>query len=311
MQPPVFVLNGYSTVRADYSKRPFLVVSSLALFTASIVLFILVCYRAYSPFPAPLEVSVELITISRLSAAGPECTVEWKLKLVVTNPNNKDGFYLYFDDRLQATLFLHDRWLGGSFMVTTKSLPPPLLLTSETNQTATLNFKMQTDRAYLGEELIEEISRGIIQVHLNVMTRYRLIPTTSKPEEFRLLRLYCPGMGLSDLKKSHHQRVSEFQRIRSIFGTSERQWVEAQVENAQQQAILMAPKSQVSSDEAHIHLDLHSLRRKHAELVGELSNSYHKEEKLLSEQLMKELDEVEKINAKLSTAVEEVTLEHR
>ncbi|KAM1458212.1 hypothetical protein ACFX13_036151 [Malus domestica] len=45
----------------------------------------------------------------------------------------------------------------------------------------------------------------------------------------------------------------------------------------------MAPKSQVSSDEAHIHLDLHSLRRKHAELVGELSNSYHKEEKLLSE----------------------------
>nr|XP_028958269.1 uncharacterized protein LOC103427553 isoform X7 [Malus domestica] len=88
---------------------------------------------------------------------------------------------------------------------------------------------------------------------------------------------------LADLKKSHHQRVSEFQRIRSIFGTSERQWVEAQVENAQQQAILMAPKSQVSSDEAHIHLDLHSLRRKHAELVGELSNSYHKEEKLLSE----------------------------
>ncbi|KAM2948365.1 hypothetical protein FF1_035381 [Malus domestica] len=44
------------------------------------------------------------------------------------------------------------------------------------------------------------------------------------------------------------------------FGTSERQWVEAQVENAKQQAILMAHKSQVSSDETHIHLDLHSLR---------------------------------------------------
>lgn len=111
------------------------------------------------------------------------------------------------------------------------------------------------------------------------------------------------------------------------FGTSERQWVEAQVENAKQQAILMSLKSQVSSDEAHIHLDLHSLRytimmhlklsshyclwfgslfflcflsaifysisltldlmyvnrRKHSELVGELSNSYNKEEKLLSE----------------------------
>uniref|UniRef100_A0A5B6ZE24 Putative HAUS augmin-like complex subunit 3 n=1 Tax=Davidia involucrata TaxID=16924 RepID=A0A5B6ZE24_DAVIN len=86
-----------------------------------------------------------------------------------------------------------------------------------------------------------------------------------------------------DLEKSHHQRVSELQRLRSIFGTSERQWVEAQVENAKQQAILVALKAQVTSDEAHIHLDLHSLRRKHVELVGELSNLYRKEEKLLSE----------------------------
>ncbi|CAO2818987.1 unnamed protein product [Amaranthus hypochondriacus] len=86
-----------------------------------------------------------------------------------------------------------------------------------------------------------------------------------------------------DLENCHHQRVSELQRLRSIFGTSEKQWVEAQVENAKQQAILMALKSQVASDEAHIHMDLHSLRRKHAELVGELSNLHHKEEKFLSE----------------------------
>ncbi|EXC14791.1 hypothetical protein L484_009445 [Morus notabilis] len=88
---------------------------------------------------------------------------------------------------------------------------------------------------------------------------------------------------IRDLETSHHQRVSELQRLRSVFGTSERQWVEAQVENTKQQAILMALRSQVSSDEAHIHLDIHSLRRKHSELVGELSNLYHKEEKLLSE----------------------------
>ncbi|EXB84513.1 hypothetical protein L484_015845 [Morus notabilis] len=133
---------------------------------------------------------------------------------------------------------------------------------------------------------------------------------------------------IRDLETSHHQRVSELQRLRSViltyhhasdtdvhggplwpfqvapsamcagggfyddsslinswnsFGTSERQWVEAQVENAKQQAILMALRSQVSSDEAHIHLDIRSLRRKHSELVGELSNLYHKEEKLLSE----------------------------
>ncbi|XP_052725017.1 AUGMIN subunit 3 isoform X2 [Vigna angularis] len=86
-----------------------------------------------------------------------------------------------------------------------------------------------------------------------------------------------------DLEKSHHQRVSELRRLRSIFGVSEKQWVEAQVKNAKQQAILMTLKSQVSSDEAHIHLDLHSLRRKHSELKGELSNLYNHEEKLLSE----------------------------
>ncbi|KAI9078912.1 hypothetical protein K1719_039061 [Acacia pycnantha] len=86
-----------------------------------------------------------------------------------------------------------------------------------------------------------------------------------------------------DLEKSHHQRVSELQRLRSIFGTSERQWVEAQVENSKQQAILVTLKSQVSLDEAHIHLDLHSLRRKHSELDIELSNLRHREEKLLSE----------------------------
>jgi len=44
------------------------------------------------------------------------------------------------------------------------------------------------------------------------------------------------------------------------FATSERQWIEGQVENAKQQAILSILKSQVSSDEAHIHRDIHSLR---------------------------------------------------
>lgn len=83
-----------------------------------------------------------------------------------------------------------------------------------------------------------------------------------------------------DSEKSDHQRVTELHRLRTIFGTSERQWVEAQVENAKQQAILAALKSQV---ETHIHLDLHSLRRKHSELGGELSTLYQKVHKLLSE----------------------------
>ncbi|OAY82528.1 AUGMIN subunit 3 [Ananas comosus] len=86
-----------------------------------------------------------------------------------------------------------------------------------------------------------------------------------------------------DSEKSHHHRVAELQRLRSIFATSERQWVEAQVENAKQQAILSMLKSQISSDESHIHRDVHSLRRKNSELTGELANLSHKVQMFLSE----------------------------
>uniref|UniRef100_A0A1D1XJ87 HAUS augmin-like complex subunit 3 n=1 Tax=Anthurium amnicola TaxID=1678845 RepID=A0A1D1XJ87_9ARAE len=91
----------------------------------------------------------------------------------------------------------------------------------------------------------------------------------------------CLMRGDSD--KPHHHRVAELQRLRSIFGTSERQWVEAQAENARQQAILLTLKSQISSDDAHIHRDVHFLRRQHSELTGELSDLYRKEQQLLSE----------------------------
>ncbi|KAL6861157.1 hypothetical protein ACP4OV_016857 [Aristida adscensionis] len=84
-------------------------------------------------------------------------------------------------------------------------------------------------------------------------------------------------------KSHHHQRVTELQRLRSIFATSERQWIEAQVENAKQQAILSVLKSQVSSDEAHIHRDIHSLRRKSSELAGELSMLSQKVQAFVSE----------------------------
>ncbi|KAJ4969875.1 hypothetical protein NE237_002974 [Protea cynaroides] len=89
---------------------------------------------------------------------------------------------------------------------------------------------------------------------------------------------------VQDSEKSCHQHGAELQRLRSVFGTSERQWVEAQVENAKQQAILAAIKSQVALDESHIHLDLHSLRRKHSDLTGELSN-LHQKVKLSSESI--------------------------
>ncbi|CAN6208426.1 unnamed protein product [Urochloa humidicola] len=84
-------------------------------------------------------------------------------------------------------------------------------------------------------------------------------------------------------KSHHHQRVAELQRLRSIFATSERQWIEAQVENAKQQAILSILKAQVSSDEAHIHRDIHSLRIKGSELAGELSTLSQKVQAFVSE----------------------------
>lgn len=59
----------------------------------------------------------------------------------------------------------------------------------------------------------------------------------------------------------HHSWIySELLCFDDRFATSERQWIEAQVENAKQQAVLSILKAQVSSDEAHIHRDIHSLR---------------------------------------------------
>ncbi|KAH0870002.1 hypothetical protein HID58_077024 [Brassica napus] len=112
---------------------------------------------------------------------------------------------------------------------------------------------------------------------------YRLVAEEGKSKCSWVSLDDTSNMLLADLEKSQHERVSELQRLRSIFGTSERQWIEAQVENAKQQAILLTLKSQVTSVEAHIHFDLHSLRRKHADLVEEISTLYQKEEKLLSE----------------------------
>ncbi|CAN6545014.1 unnamed protein product [Malus baccata var. baccata] len=132
-----------------------------------------------------------------LGEVGPECTVKWELKLVVTNTKSKHDFDIYIGDRLQAMLFLNNRWLGGSFMVATKSLPPPLLLTNETNQTATLSFKMQTDHAYF----------GINQVHLKVMARFGLMPTTLKLEGFCVLRLSCADMGLCEFDSTHSMEI--------------------------------------------------------------------------------------------------------
>ncbi|KAL9252248.1 AUGMIN subunit 3-like protein [Drosera capensis] len=134
----------------------------------------------------------------------------------------------------------------------------------------------------LGDASCTKILDQWFTKHLDTVP-FRLVAEEGKSKSSWVSLDDVSNVVVRDLEKFHNQRVFELQRLRSIFGTSERQWVEAQVENAKQQAILMTLKSQVASDEAHIHTDLHSLRRKHAELVEELSNLHHKEEKLLSE----------------------------
>ncbi|KAL6536512.1 AUGMIN subunit 3 [Orobanche gracilis] len=111
---------------------------------------------------------------------------------------------------------------------------------------------------------------------------YRLVAEEGKSKCSWVSPNEISNIFVQDTKNTQHQRISELQRLQSVFGTSERQWVESQVENAKHQAVLMTLKAQVTSDEAHIHIDLHSLRRKHAELAGELSTLYRKE-KLLAE----------------------------
>ncbi|XP_024525026.1 AUGMIN subunit 3 [Selaginella moellendorffii] len=99
----------------------------------------------------------------------------------------------------------------------------------------------------------------------------------------------CSWVTLDDLvtqgdsEKSHHRRVLELQRLRSIFGISERQWIDAQVEKAKQLAVLATVKLQASADQAYVHSDLHSLRRRNADVGSELHPLVLKEDKLLSE----------------------------
>ncbi|XP_078429813.1 HAUS augmin-like complex subunit [Wolffia australiana] len=102
----------------------------------------------------------------------------------------------------------------------------------------------------------------------------------------------CSWLSLDDIsspsvpgarEKPGDHRISELRRLRFIFGASEKQWVEAQAENARQQAVLSTLKTQISSDEAHIRRDNNFLRRKHSELTGELAELSRKEQQLLFE----------------------------
>ncbi|KAI3820420.1 hypothetical protein L1987_07967 [Smallanthus sonchifolius] len=75
-----------------------------------------------------------------------------------------------------------------------------------------------------------------------------------------------PNLARADSQKSQHQRVSELQRLRSIFGTNERQWVEAQVENAKQQHLKCSAVAEHRGD--NMLLSRSSISQKDAKLIS-------------------------------------------
>ncbi|CAM6084995.1 unnamed protein product [Calypogeia fissa] len=88
-----------------------------------------------------------------------------------------------------------------------------------------------------------------------------------------------------DFEKTYQNRVSELQRLRSIFGVSERQWVEAQVECAKQLAILEGSKSEAFADQHHMHSDSPTLKRRLIEVEGEVSLLSESEGRLLHQEI--------------------------
>ncbi|GJN10059.1 hypothetical protein PR202_ga28118 [Eleusine coracana subsp. coracana] len=81
---------------------------------------------------------------------------------------------------------------------------------------------------------------------------------------------------------SHHFDV-ELHRINSIFAKSKRQYIEAQVEYAKEDAILSKLRTQLASQQSYIYQDSHSLRRKNSELAEELKDLSLHVHKCLSE----------------------------
>ncbi|KAK1682031.1 hypothetical protein QYE76_042879 [Lolium multiflorum] len=72
--------------------------------------------------------------------------------------------------------------------------------------------------------------------------------------------------------EKHHHLVNELNRINSIFAKSKRQYIEALVEYAKEEAKLSKLRSQLASQQSYIHEDIHSLRRRNSELTDELKD---------------------------------------
>ncbi|XP_024317112.1 AUGMIN subunit 3 isoform X1 [Brachypodium distachyon] len=105
---------------------------------------------------------------------------------------------------------------------------------------------------------------------------------TKKFEKGALRLVGNEDMSRGDREKPHHF-VVELTRINSIFAKSKRQYIEAQVEYAKEEAILSELRAQLASQQSYIHEDIHSLRRRNSELTEELKDLSLQVQECLSE----------------------------
>ncbi|KAF7008435.1 hypothetical protein CFC21_023187 [Triticum aestivum] len=92
---------------------------------------------------------------------------------------------------------------------------------------------------------------------------------TKKFEKGALRFVAKEDMPRGDSKKPHHF-VVELKRINSVFAKSKKQYIEAQMEHANEEATLSKLRAQLASQHSYIHEDIHSLRRRNSELTEEL-----------------------------------------
>uniref|UniRef100_A0A453BK84 HAUS augmin-like complex subunit 3 N-terminal domain-containing protein n=1 Tax=Aegilops tauschii subsp. strangulata TaxID=200361 RepID=A0A453BK84_AEGTS len=103
---------------------------------------------------------------------------------------------------------------------------------------------------------------------------------TKKFEKGALRFVAKEDMPRGDSEKPRHF-VVELKRINSV----KKQYIEAQMEHANEEATLSKLRAQLASQHSYIHEDIHSLRRRNSELTEELKDLSLQVQECLSERL--------------------------
>ncbi|XP_044456788.1 AUGMIN subunit 3 isoform X5 [Triticum aestivum] len=127
---------------------------------------------------------------------------------------------------------------------------------------------------------------------------------TKKFEKGALRFVAKEDMPRGDFEKPH-RFVVELKRINSVFAKSKKQYIEAQMEHANEEATLSKLRAQLASQHSYIHEDIHSLRRRNSELTEELKDLSLQVQECLSE------DQYHLIGEAASSMIEEGSIDDR